>query len=151
MKSSSAEEKPIIPPRRRSLNYVRKSSKNGAFSFPDSDQLIITTPRSVFVWSKDGILPVFQSATQGIVAARWMAKGGKLLAVADSQVVLLHDMKKGNERTYKLKGSDVRIDHGRSDTKLISPRVKFVCFDMHQIRTTYFSPPPSRMSCEHTL
>lgn len=107
--SRVTEPKPIIPPRRRSLIYTRRFSKNAAFNFPDSHHLIITTPRSVFVWSRDGILPVFQSATKGIVAARKTAKGGELLAVADSQVVLLHDMKKGNERTYKLKGSDVRV------------------------------------------
>lgn len=64
------------------------------------------------MWSKDGIVPIFQSATNGIVAARKTARAGGLLAVADSQVVLLHDMKKGNQRTYKLKGSDVRVDHG---------------------------------------
>ena len=57
-------------------------------------------------------MPVFQSATNGIVAARKTAQAGGLLAVADSQIVLLHDMKKGNERTYKLKGSDVRAGHG---------------------------------------
>lgn len=152
MKSSrAAEQKPLIPPRRRSLIHTRKFAKNVAFSFPDSHQLIVTTPRSVFVWSKDGILPVFQTTTNGIVAARKTAEGGEVLAVADSQVVLLHDMKKGNERTYKLKGSDVRAGHGQSDTKLISLRAMFVCFDMHKRRTTYFSPPPSRMPCEHTL
>lgn len=109
--SRAAEQKPVIPPRRRSLIHTRKYSKNVAFSFPKSNELIITTPRSVFVWSKDGIRPVFQSATKGIVAARKTAQAGGLLAVADSQVVLLHDMKKGNEETYKLKGSDVRAGH----------------------------------------
>ena len=56
-------------------------------------------------------MPIFQSATNGIVAARKTTQGEELLALADSQVVLLHDMKKGNERTYKLKGSDVRSGH----------------------------------------
>lgn len=106
------EQIPPIPPRRRSLIHTRKFAKNVAFNFPDSHELIVTTPRSVFVWSNDGIVPVFQSTTNGIVASRKTAQGGGLLAVADSQVVLLHDMKKGNEKTYKLKGSDVRVGHG---------------------------------------
>lgn len=148
--SRAAEHKPSIPPRRRSLAHTRKFGKSVGFIFPDSHRLIITTPGSIFVWSRDGISPVFQSATKGIVTARKTAKGGELLAVADSQVVLLHDTKRGNERTYRLKGSDVRVGHGRSDTKLISPRAMFVCFDTHQTRTTCFSPPAFKMPCEHT-
>ncbi len=44
------------------------------------------------------------------MAARKTAAGGGLLAVADSHIVLLHDMKKRNERRYELDGSDVRVE-----------------------------------------
>jgi hypothetical protein len=110
--SRPVEKKPVIPPRRKSLLFMREHSKSTAFSFPDSHQLIVTTPKGVFVWSKRGISPVFYSETGGIVAARKATRGGQLLAVADSQVVVLHDMKKGVERSYKLNGSDVRYDVG---------------------------------------
>lgn len=145
-----AEQNPAIPPRRRSLNFTQKHSKSAVFNFPSSHQLIITTPRSVFIWSKNGILPVFQSGTGGIVAARKTAKGGELLAVADSQVVLLHDMKRGNKRSYRLKGSDVRARLLAIRYQADIARAMFVCFDMHEIQTAYFSLLPSRTLCKHT-
>ena len=113
----AVEQKPLIPPRRRSLIYMRNPSKIEAFNFPDSHQLIITTSSGVFVWSRDGVLPVFESKTGGIVAARAIGQGRReLLAVADSQVVLLHDMRKGYDKSYELKGSDVRLGRlARSD------------------------------------
>lgn len=110
--SRAVEHEPVIPPRRKSLLFMREHSKSAAFPFPDSHQLIITTPKGVFIWSKHGILPAFYSGTGGIVAARKTTEDGQLLAVADSQVVVLHDMQKGINRSYKLKGSDVRYDFG---------------------------------------
>ncbi len=108
--SRTADQKPVIPPRRKSLAGTRKQSKNPTLNFPASHQLIITTPKKIFIWSRHGITPIFESGSRGIVAARKTAAGGGLLAVADSHIVLLHDMKKWNERRYKLKGSDVRVE-----------------------------------------
>ena len=50
---------------------------------------------------------IFRSGSGGIVAAKKTADGAGLLAVADSEVVLLHDIKKGMQKSYRLKGTDV--------------------------------------------
>ena len=78
-----------------------------SFIFPESHQLIITTAKGVYTWSSHGITEIFRSGSAGIVAARKVTNGSGLLAVADSQVVLLHDINKGMQRSYRLKGSDV--------------------------------------------
>ena len=146
----AAEHNPAIPPRRRSLIFTQKHSESAAFNFPGSHQLIITTPKSIFIWSRNGILPVFQSGTGGIVAARKAGKHRELLAVADSQVVLLHDMKRGSKRSYKLKGSDVRARLLAIRYQADIARAMFVCFDMHKIQTAFSSLLPSKTLCKHT-
>ena len=56
---------------------------------------------------------IFRSGSEGIVAAKKAHNGSSLLAVADSQVVVLHDIEKGMQKSYKLKGSDVRVPRTR--------------------------------------
>ena len=77
------------------------------FVFPKSHHLVITTVKGVYTWSSRGITEIFRSGSAGIVAARKATNGSGLLAVADSQIVLLHDINKGMQRSYRLKGSDV--------------------------------------------
>lgn len=98
---------PIIPPRRKSLAFLRKRSENHAFEIPQGCSLIVTTAKAVFMWSSTGITKIFHSGSEGIVAARKLSDNGGLLAVADSQVVVLHDIRKGMQKSYRLKGSDV--------------------------------------------
>lgn len=43
-----------------------------------------------------------------LTSIRW---AGNVLAVAGSQVVVLHKIEKGQERSYKLRGADVRHHH----------------------------------------
>ncbi|EWC43810.1 hypothetical protein DRE_07319 [Drechslerella stenobrocha 248] len=70
-------------------------------------KVVITTATRVSIW--DGwdkrYDTVFTSGTEGIVSAK-LAKEGNVLAVAGSQVVLLHKIEKGQQQSYKLKGSD---------------------------------------------
>ncbi|KAK6512395.1 hypothetical protein TWF481_001280 [Arthrobotrys musiformis] len=70
-------------------------------------KVIITTATEVNVW--DGIDnkydTVFKSGTEGIVAAR-LAKEGNVLAVAGSQVVVLHRIEQGQPNSYRLRGAD---------------------------------------------
>lgn len=75
--------------------------------FPRSHHLVITTTRGVYTWGRNGVNEIFRSGSGGIVAAKKAQNGSSLLAVADSQVVVLHDTKKGMQKSYKLKGSDV--------------------------------------------
>ena len=83
--------------------YAGKSS-----FLPPSYRLIVTTSRGVYAWDMDGVTELFRSGSEGIVAAKKLSGHGEILAVADSQVVILHDIKKGMQRSYRLKGSEVR-------------------------------------------
>lgn len=84
-------------------------------SFPPSLQAIVTTARGVYSWSRDGAKEIFHSGSGGIVAAKKTCGAGGLLAVADSQVVVLHDVKKGMQQSYRLKGTEVRKPSRRTN------------------------------------
>lgn len=81
--------------------------KCNLFSFPPSQQLIVTTTSGVFVWDMNGLTEIFRSGSEGIVAAKKVGTDNGVLAVADSQVVVLHNIEKGMQRSYRLKGSEV--------------------------------------------
>ena len=106
MAKSTKAPGPPIPPRRKSLSW--DDSSQGPLAFPRSHHLIVTTAKGVFTWSSHGVKEIFRSGSEGIVAAKKASNGSGLLAVADSQVVVLHDVNKGMQRSYRLKGSDVR-------------------------------------------
>lgn len=74
---------------------------------PKRHHLIITTAKGVYSWSRNGIAELFRSDSQSIVAAQSAPDGSGVLAVADSGVVFLRDVRKGTERSYRLKGPDV--------------------------------------------
>ena len=76
--------------------------------FPDSSHLVIVTPSRVCSLNANGPTEIFRSGSKGIVAAKRAGDESGKLAVADSQVVLLHDVKKGQHRSYRLKGAQVR-------------------------------------------
>ncbi len=117
---------PFIPPRRKSLSW--DGSSQAYFDFPKSHHLIVTTAKGVFAWDNHGVKEIFRSGSEGIVAAKKANNGSGLLAVADSQVVVLHDINKGMQRSYRLRGSDVcalcLIEHS-ADVNV--SRVKSAC------------------------
>ncbi|KAL7266609.1 hypothetical protein RUND412_010841 [Rhizina undulata] len=77
-------------------------------------KLFITTSCKVCVWDHQSCGTVFTSASEGIVAAK-RAKDGSALAVADSQVVMLHKIEDGQDKSYRLKGTQrcrlLQYDH----------------------------------------
>ena len=77
--------------------------------FPAGYQLLATTSRGVYAWDMSGVSELFNSGSAGIVASKKVAGDNGTLAVADDQVVLLHDVKKGMQKSYRLKGSEVRL------------------------------------------
>ncbi|KAF2084426.1 WD40 repeat-like protein [Saccharata proteae CBS 121410] len=79
------------------------------FAFPNTHHLVITTQERVLSWGGDGLTSAFASGSGGILAAKEARDGSGLLAVADSQVVVLHDVNHGMERSYRLKGTDGQI------------------------------------------
>ena len=82
------------------------SPDGGMGGFPSGYQLIVTTPWGIFAWSMSGVADLFHSGSGGIVAAKKLSDDDGSLAIADSQVVILHDIKKGMQRSYRLKGSE---------------------------------------------
>lgn len=95
---------------------------------PKSHHLIITTTKAVLAWTSAGTAKLFRSASGGIVAAKRAPDGSGILAVADSQVVVLHDIKKGmRRRSYKLRGSEVCMPGCDIRSKSHSHRVRVRC------------------------
>lgn len=94
-------------PRRKSSLSRREKSNSSIHETDPTRHLIVTTTKGVFTWGNQGVKEIFKSGSGGIVAARRVKNGGSLLAVADSQVVILHDTRKGMQKSYKLRGSDV--------------------------------------------
>ena len=90
----------------RSFTYGKRYAHKSV-PFPPPYRLIVTTTRGVYAWDVDGVTELFHSGSEGIVAARKLSGPGEMLAVADSQVVVLHDITKGMQRSYRLKGSEV--------------------------------------------
>ncbi|KAF1990456.1 hypothetical protein K402DRAFT_325034, partial [Aulographum hederae CBS 113979] len=87
------------------------------FTFPPDHHLIITTESRILSWSANGIYDVFKSGSRGICAAKEARDGSGVLAIADSQVVVLHDVREKEGGTYRLKGTDgpVRLLHFATD------------------------------------
>ncbi|THY65997.1 WD40 repeat-like protein [Aureobasidium pullulans] len=76
------------------------------FKIPTNSHLIITTPGGIFSWDHDGVKKLFSSSKKGILAAKEAKDGSQMLAVADKQVVVLHDCKRGREESWGLSGSE---------------------------------------------
>jgi WD40 repeat protein len=79
--------------------------------FPINAHLLITTSGNVFSWDITGIHSVFKSSNNGIVAAREAKDGSGILAIADKHVVVLHDTKRGQERSWGLEADHDEVRH----------------------------------------
>ncbi len=121
----AAKLPPIVPTRQGSSGATEEPGFRGwgVFSFPPSNRLIITTKKGVYVWDVYGITEIFRSGSEGIVAAKKIATGSEMLAVADSQVVVLHDISGGMRRSYRMKGSDVGSFPRSLHDQLAQPRI----------------------------
>ncbi|MCJ1285958.1 hypothetical protein MMC26_005300 [Xylographa opegraphella] len=82
---------------------------NVAASIPITHQVVVTSTRGVYSWTNAGVTELFRSGSGGIVAATKASDDKDLIAVADRQVVILHDVKKGMHQSYRLKGADGRL------------------------------------------
>lgn len=107
----AAESPPIVPSRQASSGATKEPGFRGwgVFSFPPSNRLIITTTKGVYIWDVYGISEIFRSGSEGIIAAKKLSSDSEMLAVADSQVVVLHDISGGIHRSYRLKGSEGQV------------------------------------------
>jgi len=98
---------PTRPSRKEPAPSVR-SPKNDIFNFPSDHHLVITTEQHVLSFDHRGLHKIFKSGSSGILASKEAVDGSGTLAIADSQVVVLHQVEKGMEKSYRLKGTEVR-------------------------------------------
>ena len=107
--TEAAKSVPGLPPRHDSSIAIEEpgAREPGAVAFPPLHRLIITTTKGVYIWDVYGVTEIFRSGSEGIVAAKRIAIGRGMLAVADSQVVVLHEFDGGLQKSYRLKGSEV--------------------------------------------
>ena len=99
-RATSSERKPFDP---------QVANKPHLSGFPAHHQLIVTTKRSVSLWEGPKAIELFHSGSGGIVAAKRLEEDSNMIAVADSQVVVLHDVRRKKQKSYRLKGSEVII------------------------------------------
>lgn len=108
------------------------------FSFPNSYHLLIVTHSSVLAWNQAGLTPIFSSGPAGgILAAKKAANDTGLLAIADSQVVILHDIQRGRDKNYRFRGTEgeIRLPKFSPDSQTLS-----FSTTLHHSVQTYSSP-----------
>ncbi|KAH8146116.1 uncharacterized protein LAJ45_09806 [Morchella importuna] len=97
-----------------SLPAPLPAAQTAPFEDDNRWKLFLTTSTKVSVWDSQGCNAVFTSGSEGIVAAK-RAKDGSVLAIADSQVVMLHRIEEGQDKSYRLKGTQrcrhLQYDH----------------------------------------
>ena len=98
------------------------SEYNVAAPIPTTNQVIVTSTRGVYSWTNTGTSELFRSGSDGIVAATKASDDKDLIAVADRQVVILHNVKKGMHQSYRLKGADVGLIAQFREQKVINTR-----------------------------
>lgn len=77
-------------------------------NLPFARSLFIATPNAIHWLSQTGGKLLFEcESADGVVSTRASADDSGVLAVADSQVVILHDITREREKKHKLKGGDV--------------------------------------------
>ena len=116
-KSASGHHRPHDP----SIDVEEPGpSEQGPFAFPPQHRLVITTTKGVYIWDVYGVTEIFRSGSEGIVAAKQVASGSEMLAVADSEVVILYEFNGGLQKSYRLKGSEVSIASGAHRTTMLN-------------------------------
>ncbi|KAK0945836.1 hypothetical protein LTR29_002693 [Friedmanniomyces endolithicus] len=138
-----------------SSSLPRPSGPLDAVQFPTSQHLLITTPSHIYAWDSTGIRTVFTSGKSGIVAAR--ARNG-ILAVADSQVVVLHDTKHGQDTSWGLTatGDEVRLLENTKDGLYLTTKLTNEVLRYSTLRSRVQSPlqahntAPVALACSST-
>ena len=100
-----------MPPTRNVQNETQsvalRVQNRADFKFPGNSHLLITTRKRILAWDAAGIHTVFQSRKGGIVAAREARDGSGMLAVAGPNVIVMHDTKRKQQRSWGLNANEV--------------------------------------------
>ncbi|KAK1055388.1 hypothetical protein LTR74_015716 [Friedmanniomyces endolithicus] len=138
-----------------SSSLPRPTTSPDAVQFPTGQHLLIATPSHIYAWDTTGIRTVFTSGKSGIVAAR--ARNG-ILAVADSQVVVLHDTKHGQDTSWGLTatGDEVRLLENTKDGLYLTTKLTNEILRYSTLRARVQSPlqahntAPVALACSST-
>ena len=131
------------PTHRGPLVSLVETARPSSTSIPSSQDLIVTTTKGVYAWDCNGAVEMFSSRSEGIVTAKRVQAGKEMLAVADSQLVILHDCERGTQRTYRL----------RRENQVALNLTSLVLTDngQGQIRMLYYDTPSQRLFFTTTL
>ncbi|KAK0921555.1 hypothetical protein LTR91_003354 [Friedmanniomyces endolithicus] len=122
-----------------SSSLPHPSTSPDAVQFPTGQHLLIATPSHIYAWDTTGIRTVFTSGKSGIVAAR---ARNDILAVADSQVVVLHDTKHGQDTSWGLTatGDEVRLLENTKDGLYLTTKLTNEILRYSTLRARVQSP-----------
>jgi len=81
------------------------------FVFPAKQHLIVTTPSRILSWDASGLQQIFASSKSGIAAATESKDDTGILAIADGHTVVLHDTKRGKEKSWGLSAREDEVRH----------------------------------------
>ncbi|TGZ83383.1 WD40 repeat-like protein [Ascodesmis nigricans] len=119
--SSPPHESPPQPPTVRPSRSRRRAKESARTPFDDDStwKLFITTHSQIKAWDQSSCDTVFSSSSRGIVAAK-RARDGSAVAIADAQVVMLHNYKETQDKTYRLKATQRcrRLQYSRDSRDL---------------------------------
>ncbi len=111
-------------------------------SLPFERSLFIATPNAIHLRSQTGANVIFEcESAEGITNARVSTDNSSLIAIADSQVVLLHDTARKREKRLRLKGggvSDKRDDNFTCVLILAQGQTRLLLFSPDS-RTLFFT------------
>lgn len=95
------------------LSSVTSSTRTDLKAFdpqliPPNKQLIVTTREKVYSYDREGVKTLFESRSRGLVAAKLLNINDNQLVIADSQVVVIQDGKRRQQKSLRLKNEEVR-------------------------------------------
>jgi hypothetical protein len=77
-------------------------------NLPSQRSLIVVTSNAIHLHSQTEDKVIFEcESADGIVKAQTSSDNSGMLAIADSQIILLYDIGKERKKRHKLKGGDV--------------------------------------------
>ncbi|OCL01606.1 hypothetical protein AOQ84DRAFT_393547, partial [Glonium stellatum] len=110
--------------------------------------LLIVTHSGILAWNQTSLTRIFSSGSSGgILAAKKAANETGLLAIADSQVIILHDVQRGRDKNYCFKGAEgqIRLLEFSPDSQTL-----FFTTTLHPSVQTYSLPRRALLPPAHT-
>ncbi|PNS21890.1 hypothetical protein CAC42_488 [Sphaceloma murrayae] len=135
-------------------------SNRAKYRIPQNHHLLITTAGAIYAWDQYDCYKIFTSSRRGIRAAKASKDGSQVLAVADSQTVVLHDCRRNREESWGLNSPDdtTRLLEYAPDAKSLFLSTTLTgavqCYSVHEARMSKSSQehpsPPTVLAVNST-